>query len=181
VLPVDGQAAPHQLPLVAGLAVRDAAAELTGNAGIQLKWPNDVLFDLRKLAGLLCERVYGADLVGLGLNVNLDPAKAPPALRGRVTSLAAVAGRPLDMTTVLSVVAGHLHRAVSRRAEEPFPALLREYDVHHALVGKTVTVTGNDGEPPVSGKCEGLDEIGRLVLRSRGKLHRVISGQVTFA
>jgi BirA family biotin operon repressor/biotin-[acetyl-CoA-carboxylase] ligase len=179
VLPVDEQAAPHQLPLVAGLAVRNAAAESTGNDAIQLKWPNDVLFHSRKLAGLLCERVHGADLVGLGLNVNLDPAKAPRALRGRVTSLAAVAGRPLDMTAVLSAVAGHLHRAVSRRAEEPFSAVLREYDAHHALVGKTVTVTGADGEPPVSGRCEGLDEMGRLVLRSRAKLHRVISGQVT--
>jgi BirA family biotin operon repressor/biotin-[acetyl-CoA-carboxylase] ligase len=179
VLPADGHVAPHQLPLVAGLAVRNAAAEVTGNGGIQLKWPNDVLFDLRKLAGLLCERVQGADLVGLGLNVNLDPAGAPPALRGRVTSLSAVAGRPLDMTTVLSVVAGHLHRAVSRRAEEPFAAVLREYDSHHALVGKTVTVATGDSEPRVSGRCQGLDEIGRLVLRSRGKLHRVISGQVT--
>jgi BirA family biotin operon repressor/biotin-[acetyl-CoA-carboxylase] ligase len=176
---VDGQAPPHQLPLVAGLAVRNAAAELTGNPAMQLKWPNDVLFDLRKVAGLLCERVHGADLVGLGLNVNVDPAKAPAALRGRVTSLSAVAGKPLDMTTALSVVAAHLHRAVSGRAEEPFPAVLREYDAHHALVGRVVTVTGADSEPPVSGRCEGMDEMGRLVLRSRSKLHRVISGQVT--
>jgi BirA family biotin operon repressor/biotin-[acetyl-CoA-carboxylase] ligase len=178
VLPVDEQTAPHQLPLVAGLAVRNAAAELTGDHAVQLKWPNDVLFDRRKLAGLLCERVHGADLVGLGLNVNLDPAKAPPALRRRVTSLSAVAGKALDMTTVLSVVAGHLHRAVSRRAEEPFSVVLREYDAHHALVGRTVTVIGADSESPVGGRCEGLDEMGRLVLRSRGKLHRVISGQV---
>ena len=66
VLPIGEQVQPYQLPLIAGLAVRNAAAELTGNDGIQLKWPNDVLHEGRKLAGLLCERVEKADLVGLG-------------------------------------------------------------------------------------------------------------------
>src|SRR5687767_10347096 len=73
VFPIDENVSPHQLPLIAGLAVRNAAAELTGEDGIQLKWPNDLLFRDRKLAGLLCERVHKADLIGLGLNVNLDP------------------------------------------------------------------------------------------------------------
>jgi BirA family biotin operon repressor/biotin-[acetyl-CoA-carboxylase] ligase len=47
----------HQIPLVAGLAVRDAVAQMTGCDEIQLKWPNDILLHGRKLAGLLCERV----------------------------------------------------------------------------------------------------------------------------
>ena len=66
VLPIGGEVQPHQIPLVAGLAVRNAAAELCGDDGIQLKWPNDVLYEGRKLAGLLCERVEKADLIGLG-------------------------------------------------------------------------------------------------------------------
>src|SRR5436305_1445423 len=80
VLPADPQIAPHQLPLIAGLAARNAAAELTGDQHIQLKWPNDLLYGWRKLGGLLCERVLKADLVGLGLNVNLDPSRAPKSL-----------------------------------------------------------------------------------------------------
>src|SRR5437764_6952544 len=82
VLPVDERVAPHQLPLAAGLAVRNAAADLAGTDAVKLKWPNDVLYGGRTAAGLLCERVRGADLVGLGLNVNVDPATGPPALRG---------------------------------------------------------------------------------------------------
>jgi biotin-(acetyl-CoA carboxylase) ligase len=65
------------------------------------------------------------------------------------------------------------------RAELSFPAVLREYDSHHALVGRQVSVSDNGSV--VSGKCEGLDDMGRLLLRSRGnppKLERVISGQV---
>ena len=110
VLPVDEQILPHQIPLIAGLAVRNAAAELSGSDKIGLKWPNDLLFEGRKLGGLLCERIDKADLVGLGLNVNLDPATAPADLRNRVASLAEVKGTSLDMTAALATVATHLHR-----------------------------------------------------------------------
>src|SRR5688572_30222561 len=86
VFPVEEHLSPHQVPLLAGLAVRDAAAELVGDDRVALKWPNDVLYDGRKLAGLLCERVSKADLIGVGLNVNNHPREAPPALRRQITS-----------------------------------------------------------------------------------------------
>ncbi len=76
-LPIDEQIAPHQLPLIAGLAVRNAAAELSGSQEILLKWPNDLLFGDRKIGGLLCERILKADLVGIGLNLNVDVSRAP--------------------------------------------------------------------------------------------------------
>ena len=178
VLPVGETVPPHQLPLLAGMAVRGAGAELTGNDRMMIKWPNDVLFEGRKVAGLLCERVQGADLVGLGLNVNLDPAQAPGPLRDRITSLAVIAGGPVDMTEALVTVAAHLQRTIARRQEEPFAALLREYDAHHALLGRNVGVLDGGGDGFVSGRCEGLDEMGRLLLRSRQGLHRIVSGQV---
>jgi BirA family biotin operon repressor/biotin-[acetyl-CoA-carboxylase] ligase len=178
VLPVGDDVQPHQLPLVAGLAVRNAAAELTGDAGIQLKWPNDLLYDGRKLAGLLCERVEKADLVGLGLNANLNPAAVPSPLRDRVTSLSTISGKSLDLTTALATVAAHLHGTLSRRAGQPFSAVLKEYDRYHALVGRTVSVIDGADAKALSGRCEGLDDMGRLLLRSRTQVHRIISGQV---
>ena len=178
VLPIRDQVQPHQLPLIAGVAVRSAAAELTRDDAIQLKWPNDLLYDGRKLAGLLCERVEKADLVGLGLNVNVDLSAAPAGLRDRLTSLSKIAGREIDMTAALAAVALHLRRTIERRAEQPFSVLLREYDGHHALIGKTVNVVDGSDSVAVTGKCEGLDEIGRLIVRSRSQVHRIISGQV---
>lgn len=178
VLPVEDQLLPHQIPLLAGLAVRNAAAELAGSDGVALKWPNDLLFEGRKLGGLLCERTDKADLIGVGLNVNLDTATAPADLRGRITSLARVAGKPLDMTEALAAVAAHLHRTWARGgAGHPFGALLREYDAHHALIGLRVSVVDGGGGT-VTGRCEGLDGMGRLLLRSRTKLQHVISGNV---
>jgi BirA family biotin operon repressor/biotin-[acetyl-CoA-carboxylase] ligase len=180
VFAIDKHVSPHQLPLVAGLAVRNAAAELTGNDGIQLKWPNDVLYDGGKLAGLLCERVHKVDLVGLGLNVNLDrlSAPVPSRLRDQITSLSEITGKSVDLTESLAVVARHLHQIVTRSSEQPFLNLLRDYDAHHTLVGKTVSVVDGADTACVSGRCEGLDEMGRLLLRSRSRLHRVISGHV---
>jgi len=178
VLPVDEHLAPYHVPLIAGLAVRNAAADLTGSDDLQLKWPNDLIYHGKKLAGLLCERVYKADLIGVGLNVNVNPAKIPRSLRDHVTCLYAIAGQPIDMTTVVTIVARHIHRMLSHRDEQSFAAGLREYDRHHALLGNRVTVLGGSDEAPITGICEGLDDMGRLLLRDRTTLHRVIAGHV---
>lgn len=177
-LPVDEAVAPYQLPLIAGLAVRNAAAELSRDNGVQLKWPNDLLYGGRKLGGILCERIDKADLVGLGLNVNLKAASAPPHLRQRVISLAMIANRQFDMTQVLIAIAQHLRPMLASGGERPFAQVLREYDSHHALIGKRVTVATHEGEAPLVGRVEGLDEMGRLLLRAPNRLHHVIAGQV---
>ena len=174
----------HQLPLVAGLAVREAAETLlrTANArhtpAVQLKWPNDLLCDGRKLAGLLCERIDKVDLIGVGLNVNLDLRHAPAALRDRITSLAAQAHGPLDLTAALITLAQALRRRIMRRGDRLFAESLQEYDRHHALVGRRVTVAGDNGSPPLTGRGEGLDDHGRLLLRARDRVHRIIAGHV---
>jgi BirA family transcriptional regulator, biotin operon repressor / biotin---[acetyl-CoA-carboxylase] ligase len=178
VFPVEEHLSPHQVPLLAGLAVRDAASALVGDAEVTLKWPNDVLFDGKKLAGLLCERVSKADLIGVGVNVNNDPKNAPAALRGQITSLAAIAGRPIDINEALIALAAHLHRAMSRRGDRLFVETLNRYDEHHALVGRKVSVVEAGSGRVVSGRCTGLDSNGRLVLRNGRKTHPVIAGQV---
>ena len=190
--------APHHLPLAAGLAARNAAAELTANDDVKLKWPNDLVVPsaepagrglplsgkpapLRKLAGLLCERIDNIDLVGIGLNVNVPDAPVPKTLRDRVTHLQQLrridAGKPFDLTAVLITLARHLRTTLVRPPDTSFATFLREYDRHHALVGRTVTVH-SPHEPPISGVCQGLDDTGRLLLRDGKTLHRVIAGHV---
>jgi biotin-(acetyl-CoA carboxylase) ligase len=207
VLPVNQTFAPHHLPLAAGLAVRNAVAEMARNEGIGLKWPNDLVFQtgisassfekrkakrerqtgvsvppgkMRKLAGLLCERLDNVDLIGIGVNVN-RPVKRPPKNLGeRMIYLQDVSGAQagaLDLGEVLIAIARHLHSMLVRKSETPFPALLREYDRHHALVGRVVTVRSLD-EPVASGICQGLDDMGRLLLRNRSRVHRIIAGHV---
>lgn len=177
-LPIEEGVAPHHLPLIAGVAVREAVSELIGSDDlVQLKWPNDLLADGRKLAGLLCERAHKVDLIGLGLNVNVARSQVPASLRERVTSISQLASRRLEMNAALATVAQHLHTALSHRRERSFAAVLRRYDANHALVGRQVKITGVT-EPAVMGRCEGLDDIGRLLVRDGARLHRVIAGHV---
>jgi BirA family transcriptional regulator, biotin operon repressor / biotin---[acetyl-CoA-carboxylase] ligase len=143
-----------------------------------LKWPNDVLYKGLKLAGLLCERKEKADLVGIGLNVNLKPEWIPDDLADRITAMSIITDELYNLADVLPAVAKHVRALVTHQAERPFGAVLREYDSHHALVGKRVSVDVGNGEH-VSGKCEGLDKIGRLIVRGRGKAEHVIAGHVT--
>lgn len=179
VEPVREQMPPQQVPLVAGVAVRAALVELTGDPVIELKWPNDLLYGGRKLAGLLCERVSGVDLIGLGLNVNLDSTEVPAHLRHRVTSLSRITGREFDKTDLLAGVAQHLHRMLSRHDEFPLPRVLRDYDKCHVLRGRRVSVTGLPDEPAVTGLCQGLDSTGRLLVRDgANRLVRIVAGHV---
>jgi len=178
VLPAEEHLPAAEVPLLAGLAVRDAAAWLCHDQEIRVKWPNDLVYEGRKLAGLLCERVDGADLIGVGLNVNLDVRRAPAGLRGRITSLSTIAGRRFDLTDVLAAVARSLHERMGLRRRRPAAALLREYDRHHALVGRQIMVHLPGHQPPLCGLCEGIDQQGRLLVRRGAELHRVISGHV---
>ena len=177
VFPVEEHLAPHQVPLIAGLAVRDGVAELTARSNVQLKWPNDILYHGKKLAGLLCERVNKLDLIGVGLNVNLDLRDAPKPLRPQITSLSAITGKPIDMTQALIALAQHLHPALSRRGERFFSETLTRYDQHHALPGKRVTITHARSQP-LTGIVEGVDSHGRLIVRNRKRRHHIIAGQV---
>lgn len=179
-LPIDEQLAPHQLPLVAGLAVRNAAAELTGNQEILLKWPNDLLFRDRKLGGLLCERIQRTDLIGIGLNLNVNLSAAPRALQQRMTSLAAVGGSPIDPNQALLRIMSHLRETLQRGTNRPFAGVLQEYDSHHALIGRRISVSNAPDAAVVSGRCEGLDSTGRLLVRDGRTVHRILCGQVIF-
>jgi BirA family transcriptional regulator, biotin operon repressor / biotin---[acetyl-CoA-carboxylase] ligase len=178
-IPLHERLSPHELPLIAGLSLRDAVAEITAEDQILLKWPNDLLHNHRKLAGLLCERISNVDLIGIGLNVNVNPTDAPSDLREQITSLSSIAQRPFNMTDVLIAITRHLRHNLRRRMEIPFSSFVREYSRHDALINRRITVSPGGNEPPLTGIAGGIDSTGRLLLRQRGKIHRIVAGMVS--
>lgn len=161
---------PASLSFVAALAVRDAAAEVAGDAALALKWPNDVLLDGGKLSGILLEMVRGHIVVGIGVNL----AKAPK-VEGRKTAALADVATPLPLETF----AGHLAAAFDRRL-----AAWRTYGLGatlHAFLGASihtqgspVTVHDTDGSV-LTGSFAGLEESdGALRLRLADGSERVI-------
>ena len=117
------------------------------------------------------------DLIGVGLNINVAARDMPKSLRHCGASLLIISGRAIDLNELLAVTAGRLHRVMSLRDEPPFSQMLREYDTHHALNGRRVSIANHD-EAPITGSCEGVDRDGRLLVRTRSGLARVVAGHV---
>src|SRR5207245_4363471 len=101
------------LPLLAGVAVRDAIASTAGVAA-ELKWPNDVLSDGAKVAGILVERPPGPFAVlGVGINANLEAVDLPGDW---ATSLLIRTGHPVDLAALLAATLEQLDQWLERAA-----------------------------------------------------------------
>lgn len=167
------------LPLLAGTAVAEAVRRGAGVDG-WLKWPNDVVVDDRKLAGLLVERVDtpagAAAVVGIGLNVSLraNELSVPTA-----TSLSLEGGVPADRQALLPVLLRafeSLYRAWMATGGDPaelYPAYLRRC----CTPGRRVTVALPDGST-VEGTAETIDPDGRLVVGTPGGRRALGAGDV---
>lgn len=155
------------LPLLTGVAVADAVANLGVRA--QLKWPNDVEVDGRKLAGILVEAVSTPDgmaaVVGVGLNVAMTAEQLPVP---HATSLA-LEGVDVDrhdvLTTFLRSLSTHYTawRAANGSAEA---GLAAAYAERSSSIGSTVRVSLPDGSVE-EGLVSGIDLDGRLLLGDR--------------
>lgn len=108
----------HALPrltLVSGVAAAEALTKATG-VQVQLKWPNDLVVERGKLGGILVESTSGGDraraVIGMGINVNNNPAALPKAVRAGSTSLWAQTGVVWDRLALLTTVLASLRFAV---------------------------------------------------------------------
>jgi BirA family transcriptional regulator, biotin operon repressor / biotin---[acetyl-CoA-carboxylase] ligase len=155
------------LPLAAGVAVADVAGAAVAGAEARLKWPNDVLVDGRKVAGILVEGrpQEGWAVVGIGLNVALEPEDFPAELRERAGTL----GRsPADIEPTLSELLGRLDEWISVDAASLVEAV-RERD---ALLGLEVRWAGGRGVGA------GIDAGGRLLVETDSGTVALDAGEV---
>jgi BirA family biotin operon repressor/biotin-[acetyl-CoA-carboxylase] ligase len=143
---------PALLPLVAALAVAEVAGP-----DAAIKWPNDVLVDGRKVAGILAEgRPHeGWAVLGIGLNVALRVDELPPELHETAGTLGLT---PADLEPTLERLLAALERALALDAS----ALLDAYRARDALRGREVTWVGGRG------RAAGVDGAGRLVVELAG-------------
>jgi BirA family biotin operon repressor/biotin-[acetyl-CoA-carboxylase] ligase len=98
-----------ELSLVAGGAVAQAIAEITGIEPA-IKFPNDLLIGMRKVAGILAESSDGRVVLGIGVNVNQTAQELPADTLTPPTSLRVVLGEPVDRARLLAAILLHLER-----------------------------------------------------------------------
>ena len=169
---------PGLLPLLAGLAVRRALVSVTDCAQIHLKWPNDVVVGQRKVAGLLCERLRRAVLIGVGVNVNADSSVAPEQVRERITSLRMLTGNDWDLTGIVCEIGRELQQVVTLKSEAAARDMLQEYSLHHWPTDKHVELINAERAARVSGRCLGIDPDGRLIVKTRQGTRTFLTGSV---
>lgn len=162
---------PASLSFVAALAVRDAAADVSGDAALlTLKWPNDVLLDGGKLSGILLEMVRGHIVVGIGVNL----AQAPELSDRKTAALRDVIAPPAPEVFAASL-AGYFARRLAQWRAQGLGTTLGQFlsaSIHGQ--GSPITVHDTDGSQ-ISGSFAGLDESdGALRLRLADGSERVI-------
>ena len=173
-----GMAALSGLSLVAGIAVVEALHDC-GVGSVGLKWPNDVLADGRKLAGILVE--LGGEflgpchaVIGIGINVRL-PEEA--AIDQPYADLAQLCATPPSRNLLVARLLTRLDAALVLFAKQGFGAFATEYARHDLLRGHPVCVHAAAGKQ--DGIAAGVDERGALLVRHAGAVARYDSAEVT--
>lgn len=167
------------LPLLAGVAVAAAAASY--GVAARLKWPNDVLARERKLAGILVEAASSGGrvefvVVGVGLNLDVDPAELPDELRSRITSIRTETGRNVEPFDAACAVLTRLRVWYDRLSREGTAPVLASWR-SAALPWWGERVEVHSSGTRVEGVARGIDERGALLLETDdGATLRVLSG-----
>jgi BirA family transcriptional regulator, biotin operon repressor / biotin---[acetyl-CoA-carboxylase] ligase len=166
-----------QLTILSSVAMADAVEAVAGFRP-QIKWPNDLVMAGRKLAGLLIETEPAGQrlawaVIGIGLNVNHEPADFPPELRDIATSLRIIASRSFRRADLLVAL---LH-AFAARLTRPFAEAREAWAESSLTVGQRVKLTTLRGV--LHGQAVGLDPSGALLLRlESGEVEVVTAGDM---
>ncbi len=172
-----GQAA--RLTMLAAIAV--ARAVRACGASAVIKWPNDVLINGRKVAGILTETDIQAEflryaVVGIGVNVNVA-SEDLPALAERATSLLDATGRVIEVAHVLHLLLAEMESRYVAMGQDGVQAVFEEWRALLETSGRVVQVQTPD--ETISGYAEGVDASGALLVRrDSGEIVPVTFGDV---
>ncbi len=169
-------------PLLVGEAVLTAITDTTTIDGqLLIKWPNDILLDNQKVAGVLCELDMTNDppllFAGVGINANFLPDALGDDLRRTPTTLLAATGRPVDLPTLIQHTTERIQAALGALdTPDQTQNFIERINQHLAWIGHTITVTR--GRDAVRGVLKGVEPDGRLRLEADRQTHLLDAGEV---
>ena len=176
-----GASALSGLSLAVGIALIRCLHAM-GFTQAQLKWPNDVLMNEEKLAGILIELqgdMEGASTAVIGIGINLKlPDNKQQHIDQPATDLASGASQAIDPNVLLASLLKHLHQVLHVFEENGFAHFSHEWTQHHVYHQKPVRLMMPDGKEN-HGQVRGITEDGSLLLETSSGLQRLISGEIS--
>jgi BirA family biotin operon repressor/biotin-[acetyl-CoA-carboxylase] ligase len=149
-----------------------------------IKWPNDLLLNGKKVAGLLNEIHSETDrihfvVLGMGVNLNSDAKRFPKGIRDRATSLKEQLGRPVSRKAFTALLFEELERWYEIFVKEGGAPVLRAWRDRAQIQGKEVRVTSFD--EVLVGRAVDVDSDGALILETgEGERKRIVAGDVEY-
>ncbi|MCJ2556129.1 MAG: biotin--[acetyl-CoA-carboxylase] ligase [Candidatus Thermoplasmatota archaeon] len=169
----------HRAVFLAGLCACTVLRELCDLDTI-IRWPNDILFGGRKLAGVLGEALQADDtfysIVGVGVNTNFSVSALPEELRNEATTTLDILGRDVNNEAIIIAIVALLVE-MSPELSGEYGRILDEWLESSDTIGQMIEVDGN-----LAGRAVRLDEEGFLMVEDEsGEENRIVSGNLRYA
>lgn len=179
---------PNIIPLEAArftLLAAVAAARAIEKTGVspEIKWPNDILIDGKKICGILLELSAQPDrvdylVIGFGINANNDLGDIPDDNRARATTLATVLGKKINRHSLAADLLLELERGADTLLSGGWTEIVDDWMSRCRMLGEPIMLSTLNGE--VEGEFVGVDEFGAMRLRlPGGEVKTFAAGDVT--
>ena len=171
------------ITLATGVAV-ERSLEKIGIENPEIKWPNDILIDGKKVCGILTEAITKLNsietvIVGVGIDVNLNIKDFPEDLQKTTTSIEHELGKRIDENQLIKIFFEEFEKIYELYSHEKYEKILKEWRKSSYSIGKIVEVK-KPYKKPYDAYVVGISNDGALVVEKYdGTLEKVISGECT--
>ena len=176
---------PHEAPkctLMTAVAVANAMIRF--NLQPAIKWPNDLLYDGRKIVGILTE--ISAEMsrinyivIGIGINVNINREEFPEDIRDIAASLAEVKGESVSRIDFLKALLEEFDKLYIEATQNGFDEILNQWRKYNITLGKKIRVIPAGSDEEFSAIAEDIDSEGALIVKTDRGLEKVYAGDVS--
>ncbi|HIX84125.1 MAG TPA: biotin--[acetyl-CoA-carboxylase] ligase [Candidatus Megamonas gallistercoris] len=175
---------PQEAPkctLLAAVAVTKAIYDVTG-VKVGIKWPNDILYNGKKLVGILTEMSAEMErinyiVIGIGIDVNISVEEMPEDIRDIATSLSQITGKEVSRLKLLNKLLYHLEQLYIMAQKQNFAPILDEWRKYSITLNQEIKVIS--GNNVTYGKAVDIDDDGALLVKINGQIKRVLAGDVS--
>lgn len=167
--------------LMAAVAIVKAVLRVSA-IPVGIKWPNDILYNGKKLVGILTEMSAEMDrinyvVIGIGVNVNVDQKDFPEEISQIATSLSIIKGQKVSRLDLMQAILAELEGLYYQVMKTGFSDVLDEWKKYSVTLGQEVNVIGIN--EAFAGTAEDIDADGALLVKCGKEIRRVLAGDVS--